>query len=276
MTDIISLPPGVVLDPFWDMAPDGIALPLWLGILVFLLIVVFVRNFWWIYKYLIMRPVQGHGIAARSGNEKTQQVLMFGLNRAFSIQALEYTEKVLAFKDTSRIARWLQTSPYATGMLGYKSIMLVSEIFDQPKDPLAEMAIGVACRKHNASVSEMDDMIVNYSSYRDNRIKLEHENPDGVDIPIYSLWDPGLIYQYTPEKRTAGQWGRTVLKDAGDLNISQPQLTTWQKYAPILICLIFGVIAIVLVGYFTGSAGSAQAAASSVIPFPTVAPTMGV
>lgn len=267
MPDLIALPPGVVLDPFWDMAPDGIALPLWLGVLIILLLVLLARNFWWIYKYLIMRPVQGHGIAARAGNEKTQQVLMFGLNRAFSIQALEYLEKVLSFKDNSRIARWLQTSPYATGMLGYKSVMLVSEIFDQPKDPLAEMAIGTACRKHNAEVKNMDDMITNYNQFRNNRAKLEHENPDGVEIDIYSEYDPGEIHQFTPEKRTAGQWGRTLLKDAGDLNIANPQLSFWEKNAPIFICIIVGIIFTVLVGYFTGMTGSAPAA-NATIPIP--------
>lgn len=45
-----------------------------------------------------------HGIAAKP-NEKTQQVLLFGMNRAFSIQALEYMEKVLSFKDPTRVAR---------------------------------------------------------------------------------------------------------------------------------------------------------------------------
>ena len=133
-TELIALPPGVVLDPFWDWNP-GFALPVWLIIMLVLVLFIVGSNLWWIYKFLIMRPVQGHGEAARSGNEKTQQVLMFGLNRAFSIQALEYMEKVLSYKDKSRVGKWLQTSPYAVGMLGYKSIMLVMEIFDTPKIP---------------------------------------------------------------------------------------------------------------------------------------------
>lgn len=264
MGTAIALPPGMVLDPFWDMAPDNIAFPVWLAVLIILILFLVGSNLWWLYKYLVMRPVQGHGIASRAGNEKTQQVLMFGLNRAFSIQALEYLEKVLSFKDPIRVARWLQTSPYAVGMLGYKSIMLLSEVFDHPKDPVAEMAICEACRKHNESITDMSKMIIDYKSYRDNREMLEHEFPNGVDIPIYGLYDPGKIYRYTPENRTAGQFGGTCLKDANDLNLSQPTKTAWERAIPVIICLMFGVVAIILVAWFVTSA------APSVPPMPTM------
>lgn len=258
-SEVFALPPGVVIDPFWDAAPDQIAFPVWLGVLIILLLFIIGSNLWWLYKYLVMRPVQGHGIAARAGNEKTQQVLLFGLNRAFSIQAMDYLEKVLSFKDKTRVARWLQTSPYAVGMLGYKSIMLISEIFDHPKDPVAEMAIIASSRKHNENVDNVDDMIVDYNSFRDHREILEHENPHGVDIPVYSMYDPGTIHQYTPENRTSGQFGGTVLKDANDLNLTGTQKDWKEKLIPVGICLIFGIIAIVIVAWFVGQNGAPPA-----------------
>lgn len=264
-SEVIALPPGVVIDPFWDWAPEGLAFPVWLGVLIILMFLIIGPNLWWLYKFLVMRPVQGHGIAARAGNERTQQVLLFGLNRAFSIQAMDYLEKVLSFKDPVRIARWLQTSPYAVGMLGYKSIMLISEIFDHPKDPVAEMAIGVASRKHNEGITDMNDMIVDYKSFRDHRDNLEHENPIGVQIPIYALYDPGMIHQYTPENRTSGQFGRTVMKDANDLNMAQPTKTTWEKMIPVGVCLVFGIIAIVIVAWWVGQ-GNPPPTASPVPP----------
>ena len=269
MPDLQALPPGVVLDPFWDLAPGGIALPIWLAVLLIIILAIVGTNIWWLYKYLVMRPVQGHGIAARSGNEKTQQVLMFGLNRAFSIQALDYMEKVLSFKDPTRVARWLQTSPYAVGMFGFKSIMLISEIFDHPKDPIAEMAIGVAARTHNEGITDMSQMITNYKSYRANRDALEHENPNGVPIPVYSLYDPAMIHQYTPENRTAGQFGGTILKDANDLNMTQPVKSTWEKAIPLFICVVFGIIAIALTYMFvTSGAATTHAAITSPVPLP--------
>lgn len=250
MPDLQALPPNVIIDPFWDMAPNGIALPLWLGIIIILILILLAANFWNLYKFLVMRPVKGHGIAARAGNEKTQQVLSFGLNRAFSIQALDYMEKVLSFKDPTRVARWLQTSPNAVGMLGYKSIMLISEIFDHPKDPVAEIAIVTACRQHNDNVNNPDDMITDYNSYRDSRETLEHENPDGVVIPAYCMYDPSVIHQYTPRNRTAGQFGGTILKDANDLNMSATQQTFWEKHIQLFICLIFAVMMVIITAYF--------------------------
>ena len=250
MADLQALPPNVVLDPFWDMAPDGIALPVWLGVIIVLILALVLYNLWNVYKFLVMRPVQGHGVAARAGNEKTQQVLMFGLNRAFSIQALDYLEKVLSFKDKTRIARWLQTSPNAVGMLGNKSIMLASEIFDHPKDPVAELAIVAACRKHNDEATDMEDLITDYESYRSHRDVLEHENPDGVQIPSWVMYDPSKIHQYTPRNRTAGQFGGTILKDANDLNMASTQKTFWEKHIQLFVCLIFAIIMVVITAWF--------------------------
>lgn len=258
------------MSDFWDFAIDGVPIPLWLVVLLVMLCAMLLSNVWWFYRYLIMRPVAGHGIAARAGNEKTQQVLMFGMNRAFSIQALEYMEKVLSFKDPTRVARWLQTSPYSVGMLGYKSIMLVSEIFDHPKDPVAEMAIVKACSDHNSMVDDTNSMITDYNSYRRNRDILEQENLYGVPIAIYSEYDPGVIHPYVPNNRTSGQFGGTVLKDAGDLNMAQPVKTAWEKAIPVFICLVFGIIAIALTYMYATSGAGASAAATlpntSIIP----------
>lgn len=263
MTDIMALPPGMVVDNFFDMSPAGIALPVWLVIIIILAIAMIGSNFWWVYKWLVMRPLQGHGIAARSGNEKTQQVLLFGMNRAFSIQALEYVEKVLSFKDKSRVAKWLQTSPYAVGMLGHKSIMLVMEIFDHPKDPIAEMAICKMCEDYNTDNRNPDEAIINYRDYVAKRQTLEHRNPNGVEIPVYGLYDPALIYKFTPENRTSGQFGGTCEKDARDLNPPTPETFDWGKAMPMFIVLAFCIIAIALVYMYTSSGGPAPTLPSS-------------
>ena len=262
MADIMALPPGMAIDPFFDWSPAGIALPVWLIILIVLMLVFLGTNFWWVYKFLVMRPVQGHGEASRAGNEKTQQVMLFGMNRAFSIQALEYSEKVLSFKDKLRVAKWLQTSPYAVGMLGHKSIMLVMEIFDHPKDPVAEMAICKMCEEYNKDQTNPDEAIIGYKDYVKKREVLEHRNPNGVLIPICDIYDPAQIYKFTPENRTSGQFGGTCLKDARDLNITVPEQSTWEKAIPLFICLVFGIIAIALVYMYTTS-GNAPAAAST-------------
>jgi hypothetical protein len=198
-------------------------------------------------------------------------------------------EKVLSFKDPIRVARWLQTSPYSVGMLGYKSIMLITETFDHPKDPLAEMAICTAARNHNEGIEadameqvDLDDptaairkyqanMITDYNSYRDNREVLEHENPAGVEIPIYSLYDPGMIYRYTPQNRTAGQFGGTILKDANDLNMATPVKSTWERAIPLFICVVFGIIAMAMCYMYVTSGGAAPPATTPITsPIPGV------
>ncbi len=258
MADVMALPPGMVMDPLFDWAPQGIAFPVWLMIIVVLMLIMIGTNFWWIYKFLVMRPVQGHGQASRAGNERVQQVMLFGMNRAFSIQALEYIEKVLQFFDKKRIAKWLQVSPYSVGMLGNKSIMLVMEIFDHPKDPIAEMAIVNMCEQYNAEDINCDiknpaDAIVNYKGYVAHREILQHRHPDGVEIPIYGEYDPAVIYKFTPENRTSGQFGGTCLKDSRDLNINLPQKSIWEKAMPVFLCLAFGIIAIALCYMFVTS-----------------------
>lgn len=271
MASLQALPPGVVMSDFWDMSPGAIAFPIWLMVLILLAFVLVASNFWWIYKFLVMRPVQGHGEAARAGNEKTQQVMLFGMNRAFSIQALDYLEKVLSFKDTTRISRWLQTSPYASGMLGKKSIMLISEIFDHPKDPVAEIAIGIACINHNKTVKKMEDMITDYKSFKENRKVLEHENPIAVKIPSVVFYDPAFIFQYTPANRTSGQFGRTILKDANDLNKTADTKSFWEKHMQLFVCVVFAVVMVVITAWFVMNWNPAPAAAAaSAVPIPGV------
>jgi len=264
------------MSDIWDFSPSGIAFPLWLGILLLLAFALIASNFWWIYKYLVMRPVAGHGTASKSGSDHVQQVLVFGMNRAFSIQILDYMEKVLSFKDPNRVARWLQTSPFATGMLGKKSIMLISEIFDTCKDPVAELAIVTVCREHNKTVTDMSDMIITYNDFKAKRELLEHNNPVAVNVPSVMHYNPADIYQYTPENRTAGQFGGTVLKDAGDLNRASAKKTFWEKNIQLFVCVIFAVAMIIISAWFAlnwnphPAAAAAQAASAVPIPGVTV------
>lgn len=249
-TVVQAHPSSMIVDSFFDYAIPGLPIPVWLWILIFMVIVIIGTNFWWIYKWLVMKPLAGHGVAARSGNISTQQVLMFGLNRAFSVQALEYVEKVLSMRDPKLISKWLQTSSFAVGTLGYKSVMLVMNIFDQAKDPIAEMAICKACDDFNAGHNkdaigdgEHEQAIGNYTDYLKYKEQLISENPDGIEIPIYAMYHPGKIQQFTPKNRTAAKFGGTCIKDAKELSARTEEESIWVKAAPLIICLIFGIIA---------------------------------
>jgi len=82
------------------------------------------------------------------------------------------------------------------------------------------------------------------------------------------MYDPAAIHQYTPENRTAGQFGGTILKDANDLNMTQPVKSAWEKAIPVFICLVFAIIVIALTYMFVTNGATATAAALPKSPIP--------
>jgi len=238
MVDIYQMPPNTALDPIFDMTLGP--MPLWLLIMVVLFLAIGLTNAWWLIKFFIMAPVRGAGVASSATGVKTQQAFMFAKNRSFSIQALEYIDGILSYKDPIMVSKWMLTSPTCVGKVGFKPVLIASDNFDCIRDPVAEMAV---CRiakeinEHNTDVQ-----VTNYTDFMNLIPALENAYPEGIPIPIYALYSPDEVQKYTPRNRSAGLFGAMLLRMSRKLNMSRPEQGFLEKYLPLILFLGAGVM----------------------------------
>lgn len=227
-TDIIAVPNNLYIDPIMDISVAGV--PLWFWVLVAIGFIGISSNFWWIYKRMIMMPVIGYLDAFKTG---LPQTMFLGKNRAFSIKFLEYVDGVLSFKDITQISKWLVQSPTSVGRLGGLSTLIVRDNYDYSVDPIAEIAICTLASNWNKNHKEEPITCYrDYEKYRDNG-RLEMEYPLGVEIPIYSIYDPSLIQKYLPTGRSAGTFGSHLTAKAREMRTDKTQEKWYEKYLPI-------------------------------------------
>jgi hypothetical protein len=240
-TDLVAVPSNLYIDPIMDISAAGV--PIWFWMLVALGFILITSNFWWIYKRMIMMPVIGYLDAFKSG---LPQTMFLGKNRAFSIKFLEYTDSVLAFKDSSQISKWLVQSPTSVGRLGGLSTLIVRDNYDYSVDPIAEIAICTLATIWNKN--NKDEPITNYRDYEKYRDsgRLEMEFPLGVEIPIYSIYDPSLIQKYLPTGRSAGTFGSHLTAKAREMRTDKTQEKWYEKYLPIGVASSISLVMLIL------------------------------
>lgn len=243
VVDLIAVPndPNLYIDPIMDIPAAGV--PIWFWVLVALAFIMISSNFWWIYKRMVMGPVLGYLDAFKSG---TPQTMFLGKNKAFSIKYLEYTDSVLAFKDASVISKWLVQSPNSVARLGGLSTMIVRDNYDYSVDPLAEIAICKLAADWNLRFK--DEPITNYRDYerfRDSG-RLEAVFPLGINIPLYTIYDPSLIQKYLPTGRSAGTFGSHLTSKAREMRLDKTQEKWYEKYVPIGIVLSVSLVMMIL------------------------------
>jgi hypothetical protein len=240
--DVVAQPANIYVDPIFDYSAIGI--PFWFWLLVLIGVILIISNFWWIYKRICMRPVLGYLEARKAG---APQTLFLGKNRAFMIRFLEYVDGVLAYKDITQVARWLVQSPKSVGRLGGLSVLMVRDSYDYSLDPVSEIAI---CRLATEWNQNHDDteQLNNFSDFEKLRSsgKLEEEYPEGVAIPLYSVYDPSLIQKYLPTGRSAGTFGSHLLQKAKDMRADKTQERWYEKYLPLGIALSVAIVMMVL------------------------------
>lgn len=258
MTDIYQLPPGVIVDPFWDFSLGTI--PLWLIIATILLFVLIIINIYWIFKYKIMVPVRGAGVASKTSGIKTQQAFMFGKNRSFSIQALEYIDGILSYpkqasKTSNNIDKWRLTSPTSVGTIGDRPVLIASDGYECIRDPVSEMALCRIVKEININNKDNKEVqITNYTSLCNMLVVLEMEYPDGIPIPTYGLYDPAEVQTITPNEMTAKMLGGNLIRRARTLNMHFTEPGLLEKYLPLMIFAGVGMIGIIITYmYVTGA-----------------------
>jgi hypothetical protein len=254
MADIYQMPPNTAFDPIMDLTLGP--MPLWLIVILVLFLSVVLINVWWFIKFMIMAPVRGAGVASKATGVKTQQAFMFGKNRSFSIQALEYVDGILSYKDPTMVSKWMLTSPTSVGKVGFKPVFIASDNFDCIRDPISEMAVCRIAKEINTK--NPDIAITNNLDFMAFIPALESAYPDGIPIPIYALYSPEEVQKYTPRNRTAAMFGAMILKLSNELNIHIPDESFWEKNIKLLLFVGAGVIAMAMTFLFgSGAAGKA-------------------
>jgi hypothetical protein len=258
MADIYQLPPGIIVDPFWDFALGTI--PLWLIFAIFLFFILVIINVYWMIKFMVMAPVRGAGVASKATGIKTQQAFMFGKNRSFSIQALEYVDGILSYpkqasKTSNNIDKWRLTSPTSVGTIGEKPVLIASDSYECIRDPVAEMALCRIVKEVNANNKDNKDVqITDYPSLCNMLVVLEMEYPDGIPIPTYGLYDPAEVQAITPKEMTSKMLGGNLIRRARALNMHIAEPGLLEKYLPLMIFAGVGMIGIIITFmYVTGA-----------------------
>lgn len=241
MANVTAVPAQMIVDPIFDSGLINI--PVWFWILIIFCVILIITNFWWIYKWMNMKPVLGYLYAFRSG---TPQTMYLGKNRSFSIKHLEYTDSVLAYEKIEEISKWLVQSPKSIGRLGGLSTLIVRDNYDYSVDPLSEIAL---CRlAHDWNLKHADDNPLNcYKDFERLRMdgSLEAEYPDGIVIPLYNIYDPSLIQKYLPTGRSAGTFGSHLTLKAREMRADRSQEKWYDKYIPAGIAVSIGIIMII-------------------------------
>jgi hypothetical protein len=239
--DLIATPSNVYIDPIMDIQTAGV--PIWFWLLVALAFILIVSNFWWIYKRIVMMPVLGYLDAFRTGQPQT---IFLDKNKAFSIKFLEYVDGVLAFKDVTKISKWLVQSPASVARLGGLSTLIVRDNYDYSVDPVVEIAI---CKLGNDWNAKYKDTPItcyrDFETYRD-RGSLEAEYPLGITISKYNIYDPSLIQKYLPTGRSAGTFGSHLTAKAREMRTDKSQEKWYEKYLPVGVASSVGIIMLIL------------------------------
>jgi hypothetical protein len=250
VTTTLTAVPVIYTNPTFDAVIFGA--PTYFWIIVLLAFITIIMNIIWFRRRSIMFPVLGYLTSLKNGQPVT---LYLGKNKSFSVKSLEYIDSILSYKDVTLVPKWLMQSPKSAGRLGGLSALIVRDNFDYTVDPVAEIAICTLAKNWNEKYSETKPMNCynDFVKYR-NDGNLENEYPDGIEIPVYNIYDPSLIQKYLPVGRSAGIFGSNLIARANELRKDRTQESKWAKYMPILVIITISVIMLVF-AYMYGTGG---------------------
>ena len=263
-----ALPPGVVMNPFWDQNLL-FGIPIWAvgltALLIFLLTFVGVK---WLYRIMKMAPVAGYKDTVNSTDPLATQVWYFGLTGAFAIFCLTLKERVLTYNEDSKLLdKWVITSVDCRGSCGGVPMVMVSPTSELAKDPPAEKAIVELCKEFNrkgfdangnplmiliqmadGTTKSVHAFIKNFQDYLFFLPYFENKYPEGYETSVYGYYDPSENQGYTERSSTAEFFGARRERKARKLYMQQKEdkgfLEKNIKFLTVaVICIIIIIVA---------------------------------
>ncbi|MCJ7724379.1 MAG: hypothetical protein MUP03_09620 [Anaerolineales bacterium] len=273
MADIIATPlaqglPGYIsLNPWFDQpAPivGILGIPWWFLICCFFLLILVLVNLSWVFKIKRMGAVKGYKEIQKKAGPDDIMVWLFGKTQKMMIECLRYVDSVASYNLPTRISKWHLTSPMAMAHIGGYPAMIVSDDFDQSRDPVSEVALCYACDLFNAELETwvkdimpkltlpedidykaLAQPIDNYNDYSDRgHLLLKLAYPDGIPIPSYNIFNPTRFRKYFPKGRSAGFFGGVQLRKARELKAQVVEKGFWEKALPMMMILAIIIVVV--------------------------------
>ena len=267
----LTLPGGGALNPWFDQpAPfvGVLGIPWWFVISCGLVLLLIIVNLFWIFKLRRMAAVKGHKEIQKKAGPDDVEVWLFGKTQKMIIECLKYSGGVASYHSPTRISQWHLTSPMAMAHIGGYPSMIVSDDYDQSRDPVSEIAICHACEEFNRDQKwwaefrekvaqarktgeELPDWakeaiakpIKSFTDYRERgNLLLKLRYPEGIPIPAYNIFNPVLFRKYFPKGRDATFFGGVELRKARKLMLKIVQKGFWEKHLPIMIIAAIGIV----------------------------------
>jgi hypothetical protein len=216
-----------------------------------------------------MAAVRGYKEIQKKAGPDDVMVWLFGKTQKMIIESLRYIDSVASYYAKTRISKWHLTSPMAMLHIGGYPAMMVSDDYDQSRDPVSEIALCHACEEFNRDqdwwlgvkqelhkrgvklppMLEEGDVakpIENFTDYKTRgNLLLKIRYPEGIPIPAYSIFNPVKFRKYFPKGRSAGFFGGVQIRKARKLKTRIKEKGFWEKALPVLIILSLDVVAIV-------------------------------
>jgi hypothetical protein len=270
-TSIVAYPSWVGLNSFFDQpAPilGAIGIPLWVLISCFFLLLLILVNLSWLFKVRRMRAVKGYKEIQKKVGPDDVMVWLFGKTQRMIIECLRYVDSVASYHTPTMISKWHLTSPMAMLHIGGFPAMMVSDDYDQSRDPVSEIALCHACDEFNRDQKwfmefvaqvrsagmklpdgvERDGIAIPINNYKDYRergnLLLKLRYPEGVPIPAYSIFNPVKFRKYFPKGRSAGFFGGVLIRKARELKAQVKEKSFWEKVLPTAMIMVIIIVVI--------------------------------
>lgn len=265
---VSNLPEWIRLNEFFDH-PLIIGIPIWVFICLFFFIILLWVNLSWVFKIRRLASVRGYRDVQKKASQEDVMTWMINKTQKLTIECLRYVDSVISYYDQTKISKWHHNTPMSVMHVGGYPAMLVSDDYDQTRDPVSEIALCHACEEfnadqnwwaafrdamHNKNLTLPDGMeedtvakpLESFSDYRERgRFLLQLKYPDGIPIPAYSIFNPTKFRKFFPKGRSAGFQGGRFIRQARKLNLGITQASFWAQVLPLGVLITMGVIAII-------------------------------
>lgn len=245
---VIPQIPGV---SWADWNVPGINIPLWFIIELFCILLLFVGVAYWAVRVRAMSDVSAFRKPSGQGIRPDQEILVWklGNNRRLTIQSLTYSAGHIDYQDVdpNNHEMWSLNGKGQTVIIGGKSGVVVSENYSICRDIACESALITVINDYNATQPDVRKKIHNFEDYQEFGFReLIARYPDGIPAFTYRVIDPKSSDSFMPPGNTPSFYGSLLTEMAKNLLQSGKDTEGfWGKYAPLMMCGVFAMIAFI-------------------------------
>ena len=240
--DAIPTVEWMKINPYFDWTVV-LGIPFWIFVDVFFVLLLLTVILYWIFRLRKMISVKGYVDAMSAATQEDVMTWIISTTKKLTIECLKKRDTTLSFYNPTNITKWVHTSREAVIHIGGMSGVIVSEDYYKTRDFVSEIALCSATDAFNANNPAKP--IKNYTDYKAyGRNMLEVSHPEGLRVPVYSIFNPDKFKKYFPSGLTATLKGGIIIRDARELNLGSNKLTFWEKVIPMAMIMVVALIAI--------------------------------